>query len=82
MADARAKAEANKVQITAGGDSAGIVADYKIAGTVDQLLDLLLEKHPCPEAAWTLECKRIFNKNVRPLIGHVKLPHLKRAHVR
>lgn len=82
LADARAKAEANKVKITAGSDPAGNVADYKKADTVDQLLDQFLEKHPRPEAAWTRECRRIFAKNVRPLIGRVKLPHLKREHVR
>ena len=82
LAAARAKAEANKVQIREGKDPAGTVADYKAADTVDQLLDLYLEKHPRPEAAWTLECKRIFKKNVRPLIGRVKLPHLNRTHVR
>jgi integrase len=82
LANARAQAEANKVQITAGSDPAGIVSGYKKADTVDQLLDQFLEKHPRPEAAWTQECKRIFHKDVRPLIGHVKLPHLKRAHAR
>ena len=71
LAGARAKAEANKVKITAGSDPAGNVADYKKADTVDQLLDQFLEKHPRPEAAWTRECKRIFAKNVRPLIGRV-----------
>jgi integrase len=82
LAAARANAEANKVKIREGKDPAGMVAEYKAADTVDQLLDLYLEKHPRPEASWTLESKRIFNKNVRPLIGRVKLPHLDRSHVR
>jgi integrase len=82
LAGARAQAEANKVQIREGKDPAGTVADYKAADTVDQLLDLYLEKHPRPDASWTLESKRIFSKNVRPLIGRVKLPHLDRSHVR
>lgn len=82
LADARALAEAKKVQVRSGGDPAGLLADYKKADTVDQLLDLFLDKHPRPAALWTLECKRIFNKDVRPLIGRIKLPDLNRGHVR
>lgn len=82
LADARAKAEANKVQIRNGKDPAGIVSEYKMADTVSELLDLFIEKHPRPDAAWTRECNRIFKKDVSPLIGRIKLPHLKRAHVR
>lgn len=82
LADARAMAEAKKVQIRAGSDPAGLLSDYKKADTVDQLLDLFLEKHQRPDALWTLECKRIFKKDVRPLIGRIKLPDLNRGHVR
>jgi len=82
LADARELAEAKKVQIRAGADPAALLSEYKKANTVDELLDLFLEKHPRPDAAWTLECKRIFNKDVRPLIGRIKLPDLNRGHVR
>lgn len=82
LADARAKSEAMKVQVRAGKDPAGMVAEYKKADTVGELLDLFLKKHPRPQAAWTRECERIFKKDVRPLIGRVKLPDLARAHVR
>lgn len=82
LADARAMAEAKKVMIRAGTDPAGLVSDYKIADTLGQLLDLFLEKHQRPDAVWTRECKRIFNKDVRPLIGSIKLPDLNRGHIR
>ena len=82
LAAARELAEAKKVQIRAGVDPAALLTEYKRANTVDQLLDLFLEKHQRPDAAWTLECKRIFNKDVRPLIGRIKLPDLNRGHVR
>ena len=82
LADARALAEAKKVLIRAGSDPAGLVSDYKKADTVGQLLDLFIEKHQRPDAVWTLECKRIFNKDVRPLIGSIKLPDLNRGHIR
>ena len=82
LAAARELAEAKKVQIRAGVDPAALLTEYKRANTVDQLLDLFLEKHQRPDAAWTPECKRIFNKDVRPLIGRIKLPDLNRGHVR
>ena len=82
LADARELAAAKKVQISAGVDPAALLTEYKKANTVDQLLDLFLEKHPRPDAAWTLECRRIFNKDVRPLIGRIKLPDLNRGHAR
>lgn len=82
LADARELAEAKKVQIRAGVDPAALLSEYKKANTIDELLDLFIEKHPRPDAAWTLECKRIFNKDVRPLIGRIKLPDLNRGHVR
>ena len=82
LADARELAEAKKVQIRAGVDPAALLSEYKKANTVDELLDLFLEKHPRPDAAWTLECKRFFKKDVRPLIGRIKLPDLNRGHVR
>jgi len=82
LAAARELAEAKKVQIRAGADPAALLSEYKKANTVDELLDLFLEKHPRPDAAWTLECKRIFKKDARPLIGRIKLPDLNRGHVR
>ena len=82
LAEARELAAAKKVEISAGSDPAALLAEYKKANTVDELLDLFLEKHPRPLAAWTLECKRIFTKDVRPLIGRIKLPDLNRGHVR
>jgi integrase len=59
-----------------------VAAEYKRADTVDELLDLFLEKHPRPQSSWTKECRRIFSKDVRPLIGGMKLPDVGRSHVR
>lgn len=82
LSEARTRAGSIRDQVRAGKDPAAAVVAYKKADTVAQLLDLFLERHPRPEAAWTKECKRIFAKDVRPLIGRVKLPDLTRSHVR
>jgi integrase len=82
LAEARAQAAELKVAIQKGRDPAGEVAAYKRADTVDQLFDQFLDNHPRPDAAWTKEVKRIFAKDARPLIGSIKLPDLRRAHVR
>jgi len=82
LAEARAKAAELKVRIHKGLDPAGDVTAYKKAETVDQLLDQFLANHPRPNASWTKEVTRIFTKDVRPIIGSVKLPDLTRAHVR
>ncbi|QIG49447.1 tyrosine-type recombinase/integrase [Nordella sp. HKS 07] len=82
LAEARARAAELKVNIQRGSDPAGDVTAYKKADTVDQLLDQFLAHHPRPTAAWTQEVTRIFKKDVRPLIGSVKLPDLSRAHIR
>ncbi|QIG48824.1 hypothetical protein G5V57_14470 [Nordella sp. HKS 07] len=58
------------------------MARHEKADTVDQLLDQFLAHHPRPTAVWTKEVTRIFKKDVRPLIGSVKLPDLSRAHIR
>ena len=82
LSEARRLAEAKRVEIKSGQDPADKVAQLKKAETLGELLDRFLEKHPRPDAAWTKECKRIFNKDVRPLIGRIKLPDLQRSHIR
>lgn len=82
LSEARDRAATLRAQVIARQDPAGKVAAIRRAETLDQLLDQFLTSHPSPEAAWTLECQRIFAKDVRPLIGHVKLPDLTRQHVR
>jgi integrase len=82
LSDARAMAEVRRGEISAGADPAAKVAEYFKAETVSELLDHFLRLHPQPNAAWTLNCKRMFGKDVRPIIGHIKLPDLARSHVR
>jgi integrase len=82
LAAARAKALQIRHEVWSGKDPAGTVAEYKRAESVGQLLDEFIKKHPRPDAIWTRECKRIFDKDVCPLIGDVKLPDLSRVHVR
>lgn len=82
LKDARDHAAILKAQVVDRQDPAGKAAAIRKADTLDQLLDQFLASHPLPNAAWTLECKRIFAKDVRPLIGHVKLPDLNRQHIR
>ena len=52
------------------------------ADTVAELLDLFIARHKKPNAAWTIECKRKFDTDVKPVIGSFKLPELTRTHVR
>ena len=82
LSGARERAATLRAEVIARQDPAGKVAAVRRAETFDQLLDQFLAAHPSPNAAWTLECKRIFKKDVRPRIGHVKLPDLTRQHVR
>jgi integrase len=82
LSEARDRAATLRAQVIDRQDPAGKVAAIRRAETLDQLLDQFLNSHPSPEATWTRECQRIFAKDVRPLIGHVKLPDLTRQHVR
>lgn len=82
LSEARERAARLRAQVIDRQDPAGAAAEVRRADTLDQLLDQFLASHPAPDAAWTLECKRIFAKDVRPLIGHVKLPDLTRQHIR
>lgn len=82
LSQAREEAAKIRVQVNLRQDPANEAAAIKKADTVGELLDLFIEQHPRPDAAWTKECARLFNKDVRPLIGAVKLPDLARSHVR
>ena len=82
LAEARQRAVALRAAINRGLDPAEARAAEKSAETVSELLDLFILHHPRPDASWTKECKRIFEKNVKPLIGDIKLPALTRPHIR
>ena len=58
------------------------MSDYKKADTVGPAPGPVSGKAPTARCVWTLECKRIFKKDVRPLIGRIKLPDLNRGHIR
>jgi integrase len=82
LSEARDRAATLRAQVIDRQDPAEKVAAIRRAESLNQLLDQFLASHPAPEAAWTRECKRIFARNVRPVIGHVKLPDLGRQHIR
>ena len=82
LSDARERAATLRAQVIDRQDPAGKVAALRRAETLDQLLDQFLAAHRAPNAAWTKLCRHYFTKDVRPLIGHVKLPDLTRQHIR
>jgi integrase len=82
LSEARERAATLRAQVIDRQDPAGKVAAIRRAESLDQLLDQYLASHPSPDAAWTKLCRHYFNKDVRPLIGHVKLPDLTRQHIR
>ena len=82
LANARDKANDFRREVRAKKDPAGEVAANKRAETVSELLDQYIFRHPKPRAAWTLNNKRMFEKDVKPNIGHIKLPDLQRIHIR
>ncbi|MEO6608251.1 MAG: tyrosine-type recombinase/integrase [Aestuariivirga sp.] len=81
---AAARDEADKLwgEIARGKDPGQGKANVAKAETVAELLDLFIAKHKKPNAAWTKECARVFEKDVKPVIGHFKLPELTRPQVR
>ena len=82
LSKAREEAAKLRVQVNARKDPAGDAEALKKAETVNELLDEYLKRHPRPDAEWTLACARHFRKDVRPLIGSIKLPELTRQNVR
>lgn len=79
-----ARTEAQKlIGIVANGkDPSGEAAAIRKADTVSELLEAFIADHPKQGARWTIECARIFEREVNPLIGNVKLPELERHHIR
>lgn len=82
LAEARERAAELRVQINARKDPAGEVETLKKAETVNELLDEFLRRHPRPNADWTTACRGYFKRDVRPIIGAIKLPELTRQQVR
>ncbi len=62
-----------KEKIAVGADPAGKVAELKKVETIDEMLDRYLKDSPPASASWRGEVERIFRKDVRPAIGHLKL---------
>jgi integrase len=79
---ARDRAVTLRSEIIAGRDPGLEAATIRKAETVSELLDAYLANHPKPTALWTIESGRKFEKDVKPLIGHIKLPDLNRQHIR
>ena len=69
-------------EVIAKRDPGNEAATLRKAETVSDLLDAFIADHPKQGARWTLECERIFQREVKPVIGTVKLPELERHHVR
>lgn len=82
LAAAREKAATLRSEVIAKRDPGLEAAAIRKADTVSDLLDAFIADHPKQGARWTVECARIFDKAVKPLIGTVKLPELERHHVR
>lgn len=79
---ARDRAITLRSEVIAGRDPGLEAATIRKSETVSELLDAFIANHRKPDALWTLESKRKFEKDVKPLIGHVKLPDLNRQHIR
>ena len=81
---AGARNEADKLwgEIAKGRDPADGKLALTKAETVSELLDLFIARHKRPDATWTKECARIFDKDVKPVIGNFRLPELTRPQVR
>ena len=82
LADARTAAKKLAGHIAHGQHPAADAAAKRKADTVSELLDNFIAKHPKPSALWTKQCARIFERNVKPIIGSVKLPELQRRDIR
>ena len=82
LSEARERAAERRVQINSRKDPAGEVEALKKAETVNELLDEFLRRHPRPNADWTTACRGYFKRDVRPIIGSIKLPELTRQNVR
>ena len=82
LVDARDRAVSLKSEVIAGRDPGLEASTIRKSETVSELLDSFIANHRKPDALWTLESKRKFEKDVKPLIGHVKLPDLNRQHIR
>lgn len=79
---ARNRAITLRSEVIAGRDPGLEASKIRKAETLSELLDDFLANHPKPTALWTIESGRKFEKDVKPLIGHVKLPDLNRQHIR
>jgi integrase len=79
LKEARAVAAGHKEKIAAGADPAGVVHSIKQIETVNELLDRYLSDAPPPSAKWAYEITRIFQKDVRPAIGSLKIDKVKRT---
>jgi integrase len=82
LSAARERAAILRGEVSAGRDPGLEAAAIRKAETVSELLDAYLKNHPKPKARWTLICAGMFAKDVRPLIGHVRLPELERHHIK
>jgi integrase len=78
---ARVAAAGYKEKIAAGADPAGAVQAHKQIETVDRLLDRYLADAPPASGKWTYEVNRIFQKDVRPTIGSMKIDSVKRTDI-
>lgn len=79
---ARREADRLRGEIAQGRDPAREQSLLAKAESVSQLLDQYMSHHKKPNAAWTRESARIFEKDVKPIIGHYRIPELARPHVR
>ena len=82
LADARDRAVSLRSEVIAGRDPGLEATAIRKSETVSEMLDAFIANHRKPGALWTIESKRKFEKDVKPLIGHIKLPDLNRQHIR
>ena len=81
LKDAREAMVARRKAINDGADPAGGVQEAKKVETVDQMLDRYLKNKPPKSAKWRDEVVRIFNKDVRPAIGRLKVTAVTKGHI-
>ena len=79
-AAARKAAQAHRVAIDSGADRQAELVAYRAAQTVGDTLNDYLRLHAAGKRT-AAEYRRRIDVDVRPVIGHVKLPDLRAAHL-
>lgn len=81
LADAKAKAMEFRLALTDGRDPEAEARNRRNADTVSELLDTYVSNYARQRKKSWREDERIFERDVKPAIGHIKANELRRAEV-